>query len=220
MPFLRAFLCLFLFCWPVMSQAGPWMRGDGETFLSFSIETEFERGITDGSELYGSIYAEHGLTDRLTLGLDASTHKNALSKTIGFLRWPVGSTDRTLRMAAEFGLGTEGDTFAMRPGFSIGRGLQAGDTPGWITVDSRAIFVDSFDGRLDTDITLGLKPNDRTKLMVQLQTGLPWNGDAYAKLAPSYAHEITPGRHIEVGFVAGVAEADDFKLKIGFWHKF
>ena len=200
--------------------AGPWMRAEGETFLSYSIETDFENGISDGSGFYGSFYAEHGLTRGLTLGLDAGGHEDDMSKAIAFLRWPISATDRTLRIAAEFGIGMARETFALRPGLSVGRGLQLGDTPGWISVDTRAAIMDSFGGVLETDITFGLSPSPEAKIIVQLQTGIPTSSSPYAKLAPSYVRRIAPGNYVEIGLVAGVAEADDFKLKIGFWHQF
>lgn len=220
MPLKRVVIPALLIASAAPALAGPWLRAEDTTFLSYSIETDFENGISDGSGFHGSLYAEHGLTDRLTLGLDASGHADDMSKAIAFLRWPVGATDRTLRIAAEFGLGMARDTFALRPGLSVGRGLELGDTPGWLSIDSRAVMVDSFDGVLETDITFGLSPGPDAKVILQLQTGVPTDSAPYAKLAPSYIRRIAPGRHVEVGLVAGVAEADDFKLKIGFWHQF
>lgn len=220
MPLKRVVIPVLLIACAAPALAGPWLRAEDATFLSYSIETDFENGISDGSGFYGSLYAEHGLTNRLTLGLEAGGHEKDMSKAIAFLRWPVGATDRTLRIAAEFGLGLARDTFALRPGLSVGRGLKLGDTPGWLSIDSRAVIVDSFDGVLETDITFGLSPAPNAQVILQLQTGVPTDSAPYAKLAPSYIHRIAPDRHVEVGLVAGVAEADDFKLKIGFWHQF
>lgn len=200
--------------------AGPWMRTEGETFLSYSIETDFENGISDGSGFYGSLYAEHGLTRGLTLGLDAGGHEDDMSKAIAFLRWPIGATDRSTRIVPEFGLGMARETFALRPGLSVGRGFELGDTPGWLSIHSRAVIIGSFDGILETDITFGLSPRPDAKFILQLQTGIPTQSDPYAKLAPSYIRRIAPGRHVELGLVAGVAEADDFKLKFGLWQQF
>lgn len=216
----RVIIPLFLIASVAPALAGPWMRAEGETFLSYSIETDFENGISDGSGFYGSLYAEHGLTSGLTLGLDAGGHEEDMSKTIAFLRWPIGATDRSTRVAAEFGLGMARETFALRPGLSVGRGFKLGDTPGWLSIDSRAVIIGSFDGVLETDITFGLRPSPEAKIILQLQMGIPTQSDPYAKLAPSYVHRIAPGHHIEVGVVAGVAEADDFKLKLGLWRQF
>ncbi|QFT93508.1 hypothetical protein FIU86_11705 [Roseovarius sp. THAF9] len=216
----RVIIPLFLIASVAPALAGPWMRVEGETFLSYSIETDLENGISDGSGFYGSLYAEHGLTKRLTVGLDAGGHEDDISKAIAFLRWPVGAADRKLRVSAEFGLGMTREDFALRPGISVGRGLELGDIPGWVSVDSRAVIIGSFDGVLETDITFGLSPSPEAKIILQLQTGIPTQSDPYAKLAPSYVRRIAPGRHIEVGLVAGVAEADDFKLKLGLWHQF
>lgn len=220
MPLKRVVIPVLLIFSAAPALAGPWMRGEDETFLSYSIETDLENGISDGSGFYGSLYAEHGLTKRLTVGLDAGGHDDDMSKAIAFFRWPVSAEDRNLRVSAEFGLGMAREDFALRPGISVGRGLQLGDMPGWVNVDSRAIIIGSFDGVLETDITFGLSPSPDSKLILQLQTGIPTQSEPYAKLAPSYVHRIAPGYHIEVGVVAGVAEADDFKLKLGLWHQF
>ncbi|MEO1139647.1 MAG: hypothetical protein AAFW87_09335 [Pseudomonadota bacterium] len=203
-----------------MGWAGAWLRADGETFLSFSVETEFENGITDGSRLYGTVYAEHGLTQNLTLGLDAGGYEEDFGKVIGFLRWPLGVTEGPTKLALEFGMGLANDTFAIRPGISWGRGISAGDTPGWLSVETRATIFDGFDGVFETDFTIGLKPAPKSIILFQLQTGTPSQSDPYAKLAPSYVHEIKPGRHIELGLTAGILEDDDFKLKFGFWRRF
>ncbi|MFN3209112.1 MAG: hypothetical protein ACE369_08950 [Roseovarius sp.] len=220
MPFYRVLFPALLLIGPLQAAADPWPRAEGETFLSFSVETEFESGVTDGSGFYGSIYAEHGLTDRMTLGLDAGAEDTDVAKAIVFLRWPVGRAQSGTRVAAEFGIGMSRETFALRPGISIGKGVQVGETPGWLSVDSRAVMIDGFDGVLETDITFGLSPTPDSKIILQLQTGLPTESAPYAKLAPSYVHRVAPGRHLELGFVAGVAEADDFKLKFGFWQAF
>ncbi|MGK7754553.1 MULTISPECIES: hypothetical protein [unclassified Roseovarius] len=220
MPLKRVVIPVLLIATAAPALAGPWLRGEDKTFLSYSIETDLENGISDGSGFYGSLYAEHGLTNRLTLGLDAGAHDQDMSKAIAFLRWPIGAADRRTRIAAEFGLGMARETFALRPGIGVGRGVEIGELPGWISIDSRAVIYGSFDGVLETDITFGFNPSPEAKIILQLQTGIPTESDPYAKLAPSYVHRIAPGHHVEVGLVAGVADADDFKLKIGIWHQF
>ena len=60
---------------PAGAQAGAWPRPKGETFLSFGQElstgaTTLIGAVTD-IRSWSSVYAEYGLTDRLTIGLDA-----------------------------------------------------------------------------------------------------------------------------------------------------
>ena len=60
---------------PAGALAGAWPRPKGETFLSFGQEfstgaTTLLGAVTD-IRSWSSVYAEYGLTDRLTIGLDA-----------------------------------------------------------------------------------------------------------------------------------------------------
>lgn len=211
---------LILLLSAMQAQAGAWPRAEGETFLSFSVESAFETGITDGSDGYATLYLERGLAHDLTLGLDAGGHEADLAKAIGFLRWPMGGGGGADVWAMEFGLGLAEGEFALRPGLSYGRGLRLGQIPGWLAVDGRALIVDGMKGVLETDITLGLKPRPDHMLIVQLQTSAATERESRAKIAPSYVFELSPGRHLEIGMTAGIVEASEVKIKLGLWHSF
>jgi len=216
----RWLLLFLILCWPLAAGAGPWPRAEGKTFLSFSIETELENGTTNGDELYGTFYAEYGLTSRLTIGLDAGAEEEDFDKVIGFVRWPIGQTSGPNRLAAEFGLGYFDGTFALRPGLSWGRNVTAGTVPGWATIDSRVTVTNDIDTVLQTDFTLGLKTTQKSIILLQVQTTAASTSDAFAKLAPSYIRQLKPGRYLEVGLTAGIIETDEFKLKLGLWREF
>ncbi|WP_135501768.1 hypothetical protein [Roseovarius aestuariivivens] len=202
------------------ASAGAWPRAEGTSFVSVTVELEFESGITDGTGGFGTLYAEHGMGSDLTLGLDLGGDEANVTKAIGFLRWPLALGDGPGVWAMEFGLGTVDDRFALRPGVAYGRGLTLGDMAGWLAVDSRAQISDGFDGVLETDVTLGLKPRDGHMILLQLQTGAPSTRDAYAKLAPSYVFALGPDRHLEIGVTAGIVELSEVKIKFGLWHEF
>lgn len=200
--------------------AGAWPRPEGETYLSFSVESEFENGISDGSTAYATLYAERGLAHDLTLGLDAGGDEGDMSKAIGFLRWPVGATGGAAVWSMEFGLGLADGDFALRPGLSHGRALTLGAMPGWLSIDSRLLISGGMQGVLETDVTLGLTPARRQMLILQLQTGAASERDAYAKFAPSYVLGLSPGRHLELGLAVGIENAPDLSIKLGLWHSF
>lgn len=216
----RLILVLLGFLLPQPGTAGPWPRGEGNQFLSVSLETEIENGITDTDDLYGTLYYERGLSNELTLGFDGGSDPLGDSKAIGFLRWPAGNQDGPSRLAFEFGLGAFDSTFAVRPALSWGRGIKHGETDGWISVDTRLVFQDTFEGVLESDFTFGLKPSPRGMVILQLQTGQPSDDDFYAKIAPSYVQELRPGRRIEFGVISGITGTDEFKLKLGLWREF
>ena len=213
-------LVLILMLSAAQAQGGAWPREQGRTFLSFSIEGEFEVGITDASDGYASLYLEHGLDRDLTLGLDAGGHETDMAKAIGFLRWPVGPRGQAAVWSMEFGLGLYDEDFALRPGLSYGRGLDLGGVPGWLAVDSRALIYDGMEGILETDITLGWRPLQDHMVILQLQTGAPTERETYAKIAPSYVFGLPGGRHLELGVTAGIVEASDITLKLGLWQEF
>ena len=236
----RALALLILFCLTAPSAwAGPWPRGEGETFLSFAAE------YSDSGD-YGSLYAEYGLTETLTLGLDLGATSSDAKKAIAFVRWPVGDTAGPLRMAVQLGVGyaerwrtppfklvvkgggplppLPGPRPQMRPvlqtGFSIGRGLEILGQKGWVTLDTRAEMDDAFTSHYAADATLGLTYPKGHMLILQVQTGATDAGETWAKLAPSYVLELSDTQHLEMGFVAGVAGDTDIAARLGLWQRF
>lgn len=228
----RMILVLLGVLLPQLSAAGPWPRGEGNQFLSVSVEIELENRITDDDAPFGTLYYERGLKNDLTLGFDGGSDPLGVSKAFGFVRWPVGPADGPARLALEFGVGAFDGILAVRPALSWGRGITYGSLPGWISLKSRLVVQETYDGVLETDFTLGLKPGPRSMVILQLQTGQPFEasqvvqanqpilGDFFAKIAPSYVHEFRPNQRIEVGLIGGITGSDDFKLKLGLWQDF
>jgi len=84
--------------------AGPWPREKGRTFLAvagFAEAPETGQSVTG----YATVYAEYGLTDTVTVGLDLGSDEDATEKIIGFLRVPLIPADRSLKFALELGAG-------------------------------------------------------------------------------------------------------------------
>ncbi len=150
------------------AQAGPWLRAAGEGFLSFSVETP----VSESGQSFATTYVEYGLSDKVTLGFDLGGHETELYKAVAFAKMAFGRPDATLKIAAELGIGTADHETVLRPGLSIGRGFSLGDFSGWMSIDTLAnIEIDTSDTAVTTDITVGLNLSDRTKLLVQLQSG-------------------------------------------------
>lgn len=236
---LRTLALLALYLIGPCASAGPWPREQGQTFLSATYET-------GGPDDHASLYAEYGLSKRLTLGLDVGATADKTKKAIGFARWPVGGTDRPLRMAAQLGLGyaerwrippfklvitgggplppLPGPRPKMRPvlqsGFSLGRGLTILGHDGWVTLDTLAETDEELATQYTADATGGLKTRKGHMLIVQLQTGASDTGKTWAKLAPSFVMTFSKATQLEVGLTTGLTGGDHTAARFGLWQKF
>lgn len=199
--------------------AGPWPRGKGETFLSFSGQAE-EPDAAGRVKIVFSSYAEHGLTPRLTLGLDLFGDGTRMSKAIAFLRRPLLQERQEWKLAGEVGLGQVDGLNVLRPGLSLGRGVRILGRHGWITLDTRAVLLMDHVRVWEADLTLGLSAMDRLKLIVQLQGGAPDAGRAHLRVAPSAVWRFGPGRHLELGVSTGLDGHTPDGLKLGMWLEF
>ncbi|QYX55872.1 hypothetical protein K1T73_12420 [Roseovarius sp. SCSIO 43702] len=202
------------------AQAGAWLRPEGAGFLSFSTHLKKPETLTDPA-MYSAIYAEYGAKPRLTLGIDAGYDDLGQYKAFAFLVRPIERRGDTWRLSYELGLGAINSDLALRPGLAIGRGFAIGETPGWVSVESRAEIVPG-DGAvtLATDVTLGLSPWDRSKLILQLQAGGTLESPPWLRIAPSYVRRMKKGRHLEIGVTAGLSNAESFGVKFGVWREF
>lgn len=203
----------------VTAAAGPWPREKGRVFLSLSgqLHERDEFGIID--QFFG-LYAEYGVTDRLTLGIDAGGDAVRMSKALAFLRWPLGAPERPLKFAIELGAGEVESEAALRPGLSVGRGITLWDRPGWMTGDARMILANSGDISLESDVTIGLDTGPRSKTIVQIQTGRPAHGRSYIRIAPSFVYRTGQGSFLEFGLIEPLSGTDRRAVKLGLWREF
>jgi hypothetical protein len=234
-----AFAILSLVIFAPAAVAGPWPRAKGETFLSLSVE---QGSDTD----YFSLYAEYGLRENLTLGLDLGATSRDPKKAIAFARWPVGDSESPLRMAAQIGVGyaerwrtppfklviTGGGPLPplpaarpkMRPvlqtGFALGRSIKWAGLEGWTTLDTRAEIDDDLATHYMADATLGLKTTKGHMFILQLQTGATDAGATWAKLAPSYVLKLSDRSNLELGVTAHLTGDDTAIARLGLWHRF
>ncbi len=202
------------------AQAGPWPREKGHVFLSVGGVSEIDE-TTGTISTFTTLYGEYGLTEKLTFGLDLGSDGRRSSKAMAFLRMPLTDAAKTIKLAAEMGLGVENGEKALRPGLSVGRGYTFGNRNGWMTADSRIVLFSSFnDSIFESDLTIGLSATKRLKVIMQAQTGIPANDTSYVRLAPSIVFERKPGRHTEFGVTAGILGVSGLGLKIGSWFEF
>jgi hypothetical protein len=215
----RLVLLLVVLPWlATAAMGGAWPRAKGEGFLATSatVEERDEFGLYRQSF---SLYAEYGATERLTFGVDLGGDAQRMTKAIVFLRWPLRDSVRKTRLAAEFGLGQVEEENALRPGLSIGRGITIGKHHGWLNADTRVILWQG-GAAFEADFTAGLSLGTRVKAIMQLQAGLPDQGQDYLRLAPSLVYEMRPGAHLELGLTEPLSGGGARGFKLGLWRKF
>jgi len=235
----RFLLSALLIGLPAAAISGPWPQEKGALFFAYS--SSISANSATRYETGHSIYAEYGLTPRLTVGLDGYLGPaGKASEAYIFMRIPIGKTNKPGRLALTFALGQKNIPNPWGPevkqtqaklGLSWGRGLKNG----WLAVDAFAIiavnkeipafapaFTGHFNSHFKADFTWGMKPTDRLMLIWQLQTGIPADGENYVKLSPSVVWSIGKANNtkVEIGLVKGLTGDDTESLKIGLWKSF
>ena len=183
--------------------AGAWPRPKGETFVSIATRQSTGArtliGAVQDLHNYTSVYAEYGLTERLTLGLDAghgSGPDEAVDAALVFARLPVWSPGEH-KVAADLGFGLLADGVEptqtrIRPGLAWGRGFESRWGGGWLGMEaSYEIRLPSGEHAAKADFTAGLKPKEGWMGILQLQAGAYTDAEApILRLAPSVVRQV------------------------------
>lgn len=238
-------LGLWLLTAPV-AHAGPWPRDPGTGFVALSYELTTPRAALSAEALavdsspdtypYTALYAEWGLTQRITMGLDTGWPENAETWTgIAFANFALGPLDARHRFAAQLGIGqrryvqpgpfypqeSHETELVLRPGVSWGYGFSGKLEGGWATMETNVELRQDTGGRaVKLDTTLGLRSSQKSAYLIQLQTGDYPNADPYAKLLTSYIYDLTPNIALETGFISGLRGDDSLGLRIATWIRF
>jgi hypothetical protein len=212
--------------------AGAWPRPKGETFVSIATrQTTGARTLIAAVQdihSYNSIYLEHGLTDRLTVGLDAGQGRGPdeeVNAVLVFARLPVWSPGEH-KVAADLGFGlledgVDGTQTRIRPGLSWGRGFESRWGGGWLGIESSFEYRSpSGDTAFKADFTAGLKPSDRWMWIMQVQTGVYPDSDPIARLAPSVVRKLGARSHLQVGGLAPLAGDNAYGATLALWFTF
>lgn len=205
------------------ANAGAWLREEGTTFFATTI------GTTKSRDFSTTAYAEYGLSERVTIGIDISYGLQLAVADEGsgivFLRFPLGPTDRTHRFAWHVGIGSRYQNLEFYPaaevGASWGRGVKFGDRWGWVNVDtSMNTSQHPIDTRFKIDGTLGVTLNDRYKVMGQVFNTFQ-GGDTYSKVAPSLLISVGKSKfNIQFNAEIPAAGGGETLFKIGIWSEF
>ena len=208
-------LILLALLLPGTAGAGAWPRGKGTVFLALSAETDSEPSRRAAT---GGLYAEIGLSPRLTLGGQADRnaggelflrHSIALPRghVLGF-SFGAGRTASTITRSFTFSGAHWAKTFSLR-------GL-----PGWITLDTRLAFgVTSQIDHGKADLLAGLSLGPRWKVMLALESYRDFGGTT-ANVVPSLARRIAPGTHLQLRAITPVAGGGAARGGLSLWVEF
>jgi len=216
---------MLVFC-PVIAAAGPWAREKGTSFMSLSITASNPAdALGETPDLFGSFYMERGLGRELTLGFDTGLDQDMDYTSLIFLRKPVGPAESPHRFALRLGGGTSlsggvTDYVAMAGG-AWGRGFETRFGSAWAVLDlSMQYRINAQESVAKADLTLGVKPSDRTKIMVQFQSGDYPGSKPFLRVVPSVARKFGERTHIELGAQIGLSGEDRVGVKLGTWLEF
>jgi hypothetical protein len=219
--------------------AGPWARGEGDVFLSFTLTGQEERAAIAAGliapEPSFSAYAEYGLGNGLTAGLDLGWGEDTRMAT-AFLRRTFTPPDATWQVALDAGAGMrdvdgQGSVPLVRLGASLGRGIGDWETTlagiglghdgGWISLDAAAL-LDAYGGEAiwQAELTIGAEIGDRTRGILALKAE-EWPGaDMMVTVRPSVVVSLGGGTAIQAGLVTRLRGSDAFGATLSLWREF
>lgn len=217
------FATLVLLCMAPYAEAGAWLKKKGEAFSSVTA------GANAHDELTWSYYFEYGLTDRMTVGIDASAFTNQADFRNGygavFIRRSLWDRDGPHKFAYELGFGAlyRDDTPlpTVKAGLSWGRGFTLGERNGWMNVDASYLYEVTLGQQIaKIDGTLGLDLGDRVTGMFEVHF-LRDDAQTSGSLEPSLLYRPKRGNFsFKLGAEIPHEDTSKAALKLGLWHRF
>lgn len=203
--------------------AGAWPRDKGQLFIAAGGNFL----LSDGAQLpvyYDpTVYAEYGLSERLTVGMYLYTaDAGRVGSIFFFASFPIGDLQSQQKFAAILSLGARANTITetealVRGGLSWGTGLENG----WLSVDASATYgTDDNTFRPKIDATYGHRWTDKWTTSLQLQTGQGITNDYYAKIAPSVTYNLRENIKLHLGAVHALTGDRGSALKFETWLTF
>ncbi|MBS1304035.1 hypothetical protein [Loktanella sp. SALINAS62] len=216
----RCLVVSWLLCICNAVAAGPWARQQDQTFIAIGGNFLLSEGAELPVHYDPTLYVEYGLRPELTLGFDFhSANKGDILSGFTFARIPLGDPENALKTAAALGVGfrRNSDTteeLLIRPGFSLGQSLPSG----WLAFDGTVTYgaIDS-KWRPKADFTWGQSWSPRWTTTFQVQTGMGFSDDHYAKVSPTMIYTANDRFKINFGAVRGLTGDKGSALKLETW---
>lgn len=212
---IRVSVAILLSSSPVL--AGPWLRDPSLSFLSLQATPR-----DDGTAEFG-LFAERGVTDRLTLGVDVNDNGDA-GHALAFARLPIHRGDWVA--AVDLGLGGhryKDDSGGMaRLLFGLGRNVQVGDAPGWFALSVGPEWRQDAGGAAwKADGVLGLSADRKVNPILGVETFLAPNDDFYWSAIPGVTVRAGQGKTLIFGVERrGGPSLNTLGFRTGIWFDF
>lgn len=218
--------------------AGAWPRTEDGVFLSASGERD-----GDGNS-YASLYGEHGLSRRNTLGFQFDHTSAGETGVLIWLQRALDDGTGPNRWTVSLGLGAIKRDGSLLPagqvGAAWGRGIEGLPGGGWLTVEARlnvagatkdaafekAATYTGYLGNLTpevaakADVTLGLHLSPAMMLINQLRLEERQDTGFSGRLSTSLVRELVGPAKLELGVVMPLSGTGEQALKIGTWLEF
>ncbi|MFT4743079.1 MAG: hypothetical protein ACI91Z_001053 [Yoonia sp.] len=214
---------LGLICAANLAHAGAWSREKGQLFIAAGGNFLLSDGAQLPVHYDPTVYAEFGLSERLTLGMDLHTaDAGRIGSIFFFASVPIGDLQSHQKFAANLSLGARANALAqtealIRGGLSWGMGLDNG----WLSIDASATYgTDDRTFRPKVDATFGYRWTDKWTTSLQVQTGQGFTNDYYAKIAPSVTYNLRDNIKLHLGAVHALTGDRGSALKFETWLTF
>lgn len=212
-------LFLLFFASSDPADAGAWARQKGQVFIATGANIYVFQDKDAPHTSAPTLYAEYGLTERVTVGLSYFQEQDDTVQN-GFFwgRIPIGDIEGEDRFAASLGFGLRLDENLqqeqlVQAGLSWGRGQDNG----WIAVDASVTYGNSTQKlRPKLDATRGFNLADRWTAIMQIQTGEGFDGSNYFKFSPAINMKVSDSLSLNLAAVAPLKgdEADSLRLEL------
>lgn len=220
------------------AQAGPWLRADGDGFLSVDSIGSIERSqgdLTDPTytpfalRQYTGIFLEYGLAAGTNLGFSGGFDEKQDFDASLFIKKPLLSGTQNWVTAYEFGLGLSHKGATTQPqlytGLSVGRSFQMRDRPAWAHIDVIAKLRNNQSSELKAEATLGWKTARDWLLISQVRAEKYEGADWIFEFAPSIAlptkrHRRDRERRIQLGLGVSSHNGGRLSLRLSLWRGF
>ena len=216
------FVIVLLILSPAPAWPGAWLREKGTAFVSMAV-TAFKEDDY-GYDYKGSFYAEYGLRENLTLGLDVQEHRDLYGHALAFARLPIAEFDNIGRFAAEIAVGAHHQqmrSWALyKATLSYGKGFQSALGNGWVAVDAALEYRTHDALYRKLDITTGLSSQRLLNPLLQIETAYRSDSPLYWRVRPSVMIQAKQSR---TTWIFGLERNDARKntgIRLAIWNTF
>ncbi len=204
-------------------KAGAWSRDKGEVFLSFGGNVALFDGATRPVHYDPTLYIEYGLTDRMTVGFDGYTSDaTAVVNGFVFLRYPIGPEESPQRFAISLAGGaSEIPGLALETTGRLGLHWGYGLPNGWLAADATSVVgLAGGEREAKLEFTWGQHLTERWTGILQMQGGVGFSGDTYAKVSPAVMIALGEKTRLRAGLVQAMTGDRGSALTVELWLTF